>query len=326
MMGLHRLPIRTRLTVAFAATMAVLFTLIALSLYVREATVLLDEIDSGLRFRAEALEADAPHAPSLAEPAPGLIVSNEAFAQLANADGTVLRSSPGLTTPLLRVDELATVRGPMFFERRVPGVEAEARLLAVPLDDPLAHVVIIVGTSMSDRIDALHQFKVFLGIFGPLAIGLASLAGWGIAALALRPVERMRQQASAITASGTDRHLALPAANDEIRRLGETLNDMLTRLDEAMQGQRRLLDRASHELRTPLTALKAELDIALSQPRTATELLAALTSASEEADRMARLADDLLVLARINNGRLPVHRQTTSLRELSCKPEGRTEA
>jgi signal transduction histidine kinase len=148
---------------------------------------------------------------------------------------------------------------------------------------------------------------------GPLAIVLASAVGWLVAGVALRPVERIRQQASAITASGMDRRLSVPLAKDELRRLIETLNDMLTRLDEAMKREQRLLDSASHELRTPLTALKAELELATSRPRSVDELRAALRSASEEADRLAALAEDLLVLARVRHGQLPLHRQQTTL-------------
>ncbi|MGI8615058.1 MAG: sensor histidine kinase [Nocardioidaceae bacterium] len=88
---------------------------------------------------------------------------------------------------------------------------------------------------------------------------------------------------------------------------------MLNRLQESFEGERRFLDTASHELRTPLAALKTELDLALSRPRSLAEAQAALHSASEETDRLAQLADDLLVLSRAHRGRLPVHRAATSL-------------
>lgn len=82
-----------------------------------------------------------------------------------------------------------------------------------------------------------------------------------------------------------------------------------------MTAERRFLDNASHALRTPLTALKAELDLALARPRPAPDLLAAVRSASEEADRLARMAEDLLILARANRG-LPVRRSSVCLSEL----------
>src|SRR5439155_15173662 len=140
-------------------------------------------------------------------------------------------------------------------------------------------------------------------------------AGWMLAGAALTPVERMRSQAAEMSSS-SGRRLAVPAENDEIRRLAETLNEMLSRFDESSQKERRFLDDASHELRTPLTALKAELDVARSRPRSAEELTRALASASDETDRLARMAEDLLVLSRAHGGVLPIRRPETELGQL----------
>src|SRR5262249_8369999 len=78
--------------------------------------------------------------------------------------------------------------------------------------------------------------------------------------------------------------------------------------------ERAFLEQASHELRTPLAALRAEVDLSLRRERSAEELTAALHSVSQETDRLAQLADDLLLLARADNGRLPLHRQVIQLR------------
>jgi signal transduction histidine kinase/putative methionine-R-sulfoxide reductase with GAF domain/uncharacterized protein YoaH (UPF0181 family) len=133
---------------------------------------------------------------------------------------------------------------------------------------------------------------------------------------ALRPVERMRSQAERIT----ERQLSerLPVSDDpgEVTALGQTLNAMLDRVEEAVARERRVVSDASHELRTPLTTLRAEVDLALMGDRDKSELRAALESASEEAKRMSRLADDLLVLARADQGRLPLHPQPLAAREL----------
>jgi signal transduction histidine kinase len=88
---------------------------------------------------------------------------------------------------------------------------------------------------------------------------------------------------------------------------------MLDRIDASSRRERRFVDDASHELRTPLSILKAELDVALSQPRSLAEAEAALRSASEETEHLVRLAEDLLVLSRAQEGRLPVHRAETSI-------------
>jgi two-component system, OmpR family, sensor kinase len=98
----------------------------------------------------------------------------------------------------------------------------------------------------------------------------------------------------------------VPATGDEIEALGNTLNQLLARLDAALARERRLLSDASHELRTPLTVLRTGIQVALRRERDASELREALESAGREAERVSRLAEDLLVLARADQGRLPV--------------------
>lgn len=315
MSALTRLPIRLRLTLGFAGAMAVLLAAIATSLYIGMGAVLLDESDTSLRTRAEALVAGLPQ-PNLTGPVRGLIEGNEAFAQVLAVGGTVVDTSPGLPRPLFTGAELAAFERPTYVERRIDGVENVARMLVITEKDRPVPVVVIVGKSLSDRSDALKGLTVFFGIVGPLALLLSSVIGWIVAGSALHPVEQMRRQASAISASGLDRRLTAPESNDEIRRLAETLNEMLARLEESIQRERRFLDDASHELRTPLTALKSELDLARSRPRSLEEISAALTSASEETDRLARLADDLLILSRTREGRVALHRGETSLEDV----------
>src|SRR5205085_9263404 len=139
---------------------------------------------------------------------------------------------------------------------------------------------------------------------------------WLLAGAALRPVERMRREADAISLAEPSRRLPIPPTRDELARLGSTLNSMLDRLHHSLQREQRFLDEASHELRTPLGVLRMELDLALSRARTPEELHEALRSASRETDRLVRLAEDLLVLSRERNGSIPVHRRETSMRDL----------
>jgi two-component system OmpR family sensor kinase len=310
-----RLPIRARITAAFAAAMTVLLVAIGVMIDRSMATALLDEIDAGLRFRAEATLStvhagmvDVPSQARLQEP-------GEAFAQLLDRRGAIRATSDGFTTSLLTPAELARISGPTFLQRRVRNVVGTARLLALPVTSAGASDVLVVGTTMTDRTDALRTLRRVLLLGGPAAIALACLAGWLVAGLALRPMERVRRQAAAITASGLDHRLSVPPARDELRRLAETLNDMLQRLDHSFRHEREFLERASHELRTPLTALRAETDLALSHPRSTDELTGALRSVSDETDRLAQLAEDLLVLARTSNGTMPLHRQPIALHD-----------
>jgi signal transduction histidine kinase len=316
MISPRRLPIRTRVTAAFTAAMTLLLLGIGLLVHWSMSGALLDELDSGLRFRAAAIAATSRHA-AAETPDPRLEERTEAFDQLLTSGGRILRSSVALPpAPLLSPRELAAVHGPAFFVRHVAGVQDAARLLAMPVGGGPRREILIVGTSMADRADELGRLVLVFAVGGPVAVLLASLAGWLVAGLGFRPVERMRRQAAAITASGLDHRLDLPVADDELHRLGATLNQMLDRLEDAARHDRRFLERASHELRTPLTALKAELDVAASGPRDVAALSAAITSATEEANRLIRLANDLLALARTHDGRMPVSRAIHNVRWL----------
>jgi two-component system OmpR family sensor kinase len=158
---------------------------------------------------------------------------------------------------------------------------------------------------------------------GSAALVLASAVTSVMTGAALRPMELMRSEAAAISVTDPTMRLPVPGTGDEVARLGETLNSLLDRLQAALERERRLLDDASHELRTPLSALKAELDLALSRERPAAELEMALRSASEETNRLARLAQDLLVLSRSRDGGLAIHRVNTDLSELLERACGR---
>ena len=181
----------------------------------------------------------------------------------------------------------------------MPGIDATTRVLA--------RGTIVVGQSLDDRDEVLAGLIAAFAIGGPLAIALASLLGYALAGSAMRPVEAMRRRAAA-----GDERLPLPAAHDEIRRLGETLNELLARLRGSIERERRFVADASHELRTPLAVLKTELEAALRDP----EPHPAISSAIEECDRLSQLAEDLLVLARSEEGELPVRPETLHVREL----------
>jgi two-component system, OmpR family, sensor kinase len=324
--GLARLPIRIRVTLAFAAVMAIVLGAAGVFIYSQLQSRLDESIDNGLRSRAgevSALVRAADAGLGGAGGAGSLIESDESFAQVLTTDGQVEDSTPQLgEQPVLSGDEAAEAAAggrSTFFEREsgvVPGIEGPARLLAAPVEHQGGELIVVVGSSLGDRDEALTNLATLLLIGGPIALLLASLAGYWVAGTALRPVETMRRRAADISASGPEERLPLPEAKDELRRLGETLNEMLERLEAALERERRFVDDASHELRTPLTLHKTELELALRYGRSEEELRAAIASAGEEIDRLIQLAEDLLVVARSEKGQLAVTRERVQVGEL----------
>jgi signal transduction histidine kinase len=317
MTGWTRLPIRVRLTVAFAAALALSLAALGAFVYVRTGSALLAAEDAGLRSRAEVIAAgERAGGRPLADVEVTLIESDEAFAQIADSSGGVVESSPNIATiALLPPAVVRAAGGPALFDRRVPGIDDTSRVLLVPVDTSRGRVFVVVGTSLQDRRDSLVQLAASLAIGGAVALGLLTFGAWMLVGRALRPVERMRQQAADISATDSARRLSV-TGTDEIAQLGGTLNAMLDRVEESLDRERRLIDRASHELRTPLAIQRMDLDLALSGPQTADELQDSLRSVSEENDHLIRLANDLLLLSRARDGELPITRVPVSLAEV----------
>jgi signal transduction histidine kinase len=293
--------------------MAILLAATGAFLYLRLSSELSNQITQSLRSRADDVAALVRTSDEgLSEGGrPQLTDAGESVAQVVDAGGRVLDATPSLEQQaLLKADELRRARsGPVLVDRdSVPGIadDEPVRLLATPVAAQGQQLVVIVGASLDDRASALEGLRTQLLVGGPVALLLASIAGYFLAAAALRPVESMRRRAAAISATTAGQRLPLPPADDEIRRLGETLNELLARLEATLARERRFFADASHELRTPLALMKTELELALRRTRSPEELRAALESAAEETDRLSQLAEDLLVIARSDQGRLPL--------------------
>ena len=330
---MRRLPIRWQVTLTFALVLAVVLGAVGAFLYLRFEADLHQTIDNGLRSRADEVSGAVrrPGAPLGGASRGRLIEEEESFAQVLSLDGRVIDGTRTARRRLLDAGELRRARSASIFtELGAAGPDAQpARLLAVPVRTGTTKVVIVVGASLEDSRDSLRTLRV-LEIVGLLAaLLLASAAGYWVSGLALRPVEAMRRRAEAISGE-PGRRLPVPPVDDEVGRLGTTLNAMLDRLDEALAAQREALAKerrfvadASHELRTPLTVLRSEIEVALLRERTPQEMRAALVSTGEEAERLSRLAEDLLVLARADEGALPIRPESVEVGALLEKVAGR---
>ncbi len=307
---MSRLPIRIRVTAAFAVAMAAVLGLTALFLYLRLGSHLSTALDRELRVRAQDLAALAGDARA-PFPDSHFVEHGESYAQLLAPDGRVLKATRPLGgAPLLDVSPL---RAPTYLNRRsVPGLDEPSRLLATRV----GRNVLVVGATSQDRAETLAAFRNELLIAGPIALLLASAAGYLLAGFALRPVESMRRRAAEISADRPGERLPVPETGDELERLGETLNAMLDRLEAALKRERGLVADAGHELRTPLAILRTELEVAVRQAGSVDELKEAIGRSVQEVDRLSQLAEDLLVIARSEDGGLPLRVERVDVDEL----------
>jgi heavy metal sensor kinase len=311
---MRALPIRLRLTLAFALAMAVVLTAMGAFVYVRVSGALIGSVDQGLHGQAREAAARLAHGQGLAEPDSG---EGTILAQIVDGSGHVTRSTAaGAAFADRQTVARALSEGPFTRTVSLPGRSGEWRILATPVRVQHGSAVLLLARSLAAREESLHKIERELLVAGPVALLLASLAGYLLAASALRPVELMRRRAEAISASTPGRRLPVPPSRDEISRLAGTLNDMLDRLEAAFAHERRFVADASHELRTPLALLRTELELALRRTRTPDELEAALRSAFEETDRLSQLAQDLLLIARADQGQLPIRRERLDAAQL----------
>jgi two-component system OmpR family sensor kinase len=327
---MSRLPIRLRVTAAFALAMAAVLAGSGWFLYARLGSHLELALNRELDLRAQDLATlvRQPHVSLGSADTSRLVERGETYAELVDARDRVLDATRPLgAVALLTSAELrAARRGPLYANRAsLPGLDEPSRLLATPVRRGRQHLVLVVGATRQDRAETLASFRDELVIAGPIALALASLFGYLLAGLSLRQVESMRGRAAEISAETPGERLPVPPTGDELERLGKTLNAMLDRLETALQRERDFVADAGHELRTPLALLRTELELALRHGESEEELRAAVRSSSQEADRLAQLAEGLLLIARSDRGQLPLQPELLDAAELLASVASRFE-
>src|SRR5665213_1477717 len=286
------IPIRLRLAALFATGTALVIG-VGGAVFVTELSgALTNSLATGIESRAVLIATASRTRPVLST---GSRASNS-FAQVLSSRGVVLDSS-GLEArhALVAPTKLATIttRGILLPEPLGDGDDGLLYLESLPR----GHDVLVVGTSLQPVDEALDNIEASLLIGGPVAVVLDAIASYMLAAEALRPVERLRRQAAAISEHDETTSRDIPRTDDEVAALARTLNDLLYRLQGALGRQRGFVSAAGHELRTPLANLKLELELAQRPGRSREELLAAIAGSADEVERLATVTGRLLLLA-----------------------------
>ena len=224
--------------------------------------------------------------------------------QVVDAQGRVraVSGTADRLVPILYPDELrglADGEGVVIPGDRI-GLTGSARVVAVDAGRPGDPVRVLVARSTADVTQGVHLLRVTLLIAFPLLVVLLAAVSWRVIGAALRPVEALRTGAEDITGGARPGRLPVPDSRDEIHRLAVTLNGMLHRLDAARARQRAFVADAAHELRSPLTNMRTELEVAQRLPDT-TDWLSLSADLLTDVERLSRLVDDLLLLARADD-------------------------
>ncbi len=298
----RRRSLRARLTLVTSAGLALALAAAAVLLVNALRVSLIRGLDDSARQGAVEVAAliDQNRLPNPVPVAPGTITI-----QVLDARGRITDVSPGADrlVPLLppaqaqaaaRTGQARMLAGPPL------GLPSLLRVVAVAAS---GHQVVIAAVSYAQAGDSLGTLAKALIIGTPLLFGLLALAIWLVTGYTLRPIAGLRRGAAEVTQTGVPRDLPVPPARDEVRSLAVTLNDMLSRLADAQQRQRDLVSDTAHELRSPIASIRAQLEVALDHPD---GLDWPETARDVHADtlRLARLTEDLLLLARLDGQHL----------------------
>ncbi len=329
--------IRRRL--AFWYTVALGLTVLAFgaALYYERRQTSLEELDRRLaleadlaeRWLVESYRVLGPLVRDGSSPAldPGISAYLEAFRDyliVADTAGNVIGLS-GVTRPL-GAAEFQQLAAPLYPppERSVSGT--------IDIGPPLGPVRYYVtrmktgGTGVGGLLLATSTANVAFGpaellrsmlVIAPVVLLSAAALGWWLASTSVRPLLGIIEELEAITdGRSLHRRLAVPLSGDEIQRTVVTLNGMLARLEQSFGSLRRFTADASHELKTPLMVLRTGVERGLTHPQTPREVLEGLDETLDQINRMTEMVDDLLTLARADEGRAPLALEETDLREL----------
>jgi signal transduction histidine kinase len=300
----RRLSLRARLTVIATAGLAVGLGVGGLLLVAVLGTVLVRGVDDGSRKTAADIAQIITEGATPPDPVP---TGGSQVVQVIDGNGRVRAASAGTDrlVPMLHRDELEQAR--LGRVVTVPGsrigADGYARVVARTAGVGDAQRTVLVAGSVRDTDRSVAVVRFLFLVAYPLLLGTIAALTWRVVGATLRPVEALRRGAEEISASKVGR-LPVPGGADELHRLGTTLNAMLDRLEFGRARQRAFVADAAHELRSPLASLRVQLDVAehLGEAPPIADL-------SPEVDRLTRLVDDLLVLARADDAGLDLRRR-----------------
>ncbi|MCC6241309.1 MAG: HAMP domain-containing protein, partial [Gemmatimonadaceae bacterium] len=331
--------IRTRLTTAYAAAMMGTLLLFSIAVLGVRRMTLIDELyeqvdreaDQVVRAvnlaRSSGMEAVIAEDDPLAVPRVSLRMKAflsliEGYVLVQDSTGYDIYASPAVQA--LNVE----ARDRFSDAARKAVADARPRVLSMTQDDVLlaarevplsddARYRVYAGLSMRTIQFTPRELVSTMFVITPLLLFISLAFAWMIAGRSFRPIDRMVDQAQAITdGRSLHRRLNIGAAGQELARLAATLNEMIERLETSFGALRRFTADASHELKTPLAVMRADLERAMSPNATADEAAVSLEEALEQVTRMANLVDSLLTLARADEGRFDLFREPVQLAPL----------
>jgi heavy metal sensor kinase len=328
--------LRLQLTIWYTLVFATLIFCSGFLLYMHLQCTLMSSLGAELRIRAHQIADDITYAngtltfhnntdelPGFDEddksyqtqPVNDADVNTDTLARVLDAQGHIIGVTPSfqkLVVPRVSVD-LPLRRIPWQGNVSAPSGQQVLVYSLALVDDEKNIAVIQVGASLTQLQEALRGLLVNFLLLAPITLCLSAIGSYVLASRAFKPIDHLMGTAKRIKEGDLHRRVPLPETHDEVRRLALTLNEMLEVLDQTFMRQRRFVADASHELRTPVAAIRSLTDVALLKPLTQEKYASVLSNINTEAVRLGSLINDLLTLARVDEGQIRIQQRPVYL-------------
>ncbi len=305
--------VRARSTFAATAAVGLALIIAGLAAVAIQRSVLIAAIDSSLVARADDVAALVEGGSVPVQLA--VAGEDDALVQIVDSSGKVIAASENIDGEAAITGLPAGPDARLMTSDSLPIGEGRLRLAARTVATSGGEFTIYTATSLESVSESVALLSAMLVVGIPLLTGFVGVTVWIIIGRSLRPVEEIRSQVASIGDRELDRRVPVPDTHDEIGKLAVTMNEMLGRLQRSSDQQRRFVADASHELRSPLAVIRSELEVTQAHPTNADWPVVA-SEVLEEALRMQRLIDDLLLLARNDATETPVALATLDLDDL----------
>ncbi len=317
---MRRFSLRSRLTALAALTVGVALTIGAFLLVV----ALRSRLDGAATTAAELRARDVAALVEAGVLPRRLALPGEesAFVQVVDENGGVVASTENIDGEPPVVTTRPDAGQQLVLTTEIAPLDDSTPMRVAVRDAPTdtGTVTVYAGESLIDARATTSELVVLLAFGVPLLALLAAAVTWWATGRTLRPIREITRTMSEITTSDLHRRVPEPDALDEIGELAVTVNDTLERLDESVETQRRFVADASHELRGPLAALRADIEISVTHPAQ-TDWIDVARATLGDVERLQRLTDDLLLLARLD-ARLPLRAEIVDLAALANELTG----
>lgn len=360
---IRNLGIRAQLTLWYIAVFTILILIFGAIFYVNLSTSLSANFDTGLQQRAEQIAAGINEPNGKIVISDG---SGELLGLIDSDDTVDTNATPQATTgteqqteqesePNVDIDALVRVLNnneqtiyvsPAFRVLNLPSESFtqpfrgtswqgtiitpngySVRLYSMPLvDNGKVFGVVQVGEPLAPLDTTLHSILIEFLLIVPFILLFGALGSYWLAARAFGPIQRLTRTAQHIGAEDLHQRVPVPRARDEVQDLALTFNEMIERLDKAFTQQRRFVADASHELRTPVAAIRSMTDVALAQGTGEEEAVHVLSEVNVVSERLGHLINDLLTLARADEGQTLLERKPVRLDLLAADVTASTES